>query len=68
MPDMQLIPGTETTPPVGGGKTAREIAEHRRIQELTGGTRAANSPAVANKRDPIGPQRRPSLGLSDPAD
>jgi hypothetical protein len=41
-----------------GGRTAREVAEHRRIQELTGGQRAKDSDAVTNKRDPIGPKRR----------
>ena len=43
---------------VTGGKTAREIAEHRRIQELTGGVPAKDSPNVANERDPIGPGRQ----------
>jgi hypothetical protein len=64
----RLTPGTESTTEVLGGKTAREIAEHNRIQELTGGQRAANSPAVSNQRDPIGPNRRPGFGLPEPTD
>jgi hypothetical protein len=43
---------------VSGGRTAREIAEHKRIQELTGGLPAKQSANVANQRDPIGPNRR----------
>jgi hypothetical protein len=43
---------------VKGGKTAREIAEHKRIQEITGGVPARFSDKVANKVDPIGPGRR----------
>jgi len=54
--------------PVRGGKLAREIAEHRRIQEITGGRKASKSPAVANQRDPIGPKRRRKLGLPEPHD
>ncbi len=38
-------------------KLAREIAEHKRIQELTGGIPARRSDLVSNKRDPIGPNR-----------
>ncbi|MFB3906724.1 MAG: hypothetical protein ACE15E_25080 [Acidobacteriota bacterium] len=64
----RLQPGTETTAPVTGGKTAREIAEHNRIQQLTGGQKAKNSPAVSNVRDPIGAKRRPGLGLPEPRD
>lgn len=41
-----------------GGKTAREIAEHKRIQKITGGVPARLSDKVANKVDPIGPGRR----------
>lgn len=59
-------PSQAATTEVQGGKTAREIAEHNRIQQLTGGQRAANSDAVANQRDPIGPNRRPKLGLPEP--
>jgi hypothetical protein len=59
----RLEPGTETTTEVPGGKTAREVAEHNRIQELTEGQRAANSDAAANQRDPIGLNRRPGLGI-----
>lgn len=58
----RLQPGTQTTTAVEGGKTAREIAEHQRIQELTGGVPARQSPNVSNKVDPIGPNRRRLLG------
>jgi hypothetical protein len=54
----RLVPGTETTTEVSGGKTAREVAEHTRIQEITGGVPASKSDAVSNKVDPIGPNRR----------
>jgi hypothetical protein len=54
--------------PVRGGKLMREIAEHKRIQEITGGRKASKSPAVANQRDPIGPKRRRKLGLPEPHD
>ncbi len=55
----KLEPGcTVCRTEVTGGKTAREIAEHRRIQELTGGVPARRSPDVANKVDPIGPKRQ----------
>jgi len=64
----RLKRGTETTKPVEGGTTDREIAEHKRIQELTGGQRAKSSDAVSNKRDPIGPNRRPELGLPEPTE
>lgn len=64
----RLSRGTENTTPVPGGKTAREVAEHQRIQELTGGKKAGNSSAVSNERDPIGPNRRPNLGLPHPND
>jgi RHS repeat-associated protein len=47
-----------TTTEVLGGKTAREIAEHKRIQEITGGVPARRSSRVSNKVDPIGPKRR----------
>jgi len=49
---------TPQVTPVQGGKTAREIAEHKRIQEITGGVPASKSNAVSNKRDPIGPNRK----------
>ncbi|MFX5555260.1 hypothetical protein ABTE11_23540, partial [Acinetobacter baumannii] len=52
--DVESVQRTE----VLGGKTAREIAEHQRIQELTDGVPARLSPNVANKVDPIGPNRR----------
>ena len=51
-------PGTASVTPVEGGKTAREISEHNRIQEITGGVPARQSDAVSNKVDPIGPARR----------
>jgi RHS repeat-associated protein len=50
-------PKDATTKSVPGGKTAREIAEHKRIQEITGGVPARMSNKVANKVDPIGPKR-----------
>ena len=43
---------------VTGGRTAREIAEHNRIQELTKGRKAGESNRVSNRRDPIGENRR----------
>jgi hypothetical protein len=46
------------TTEICGDQTAREIAEHKRIQELTGGVPARKSSKVANERDPIGPGRR----------
>lgn len=61
----RLEPGTETTTPVPGGKTAREIAEHRRIQQLANGRRAKASSEVSNKRDPIGPARQHLLDDED---
>ena len=61
----RLRPGTETTRALEGGKTAREIAEHQRIQELTGGVPARQSPNVSNKVDPIGPKRHHLLGGGD---
>ncbi|MBX3390842.1 MAG: hypothetical protein KF691_15445 [Phycisphaeraceae bacterium] len=64
----RYVPGTETRQAVPGGKLAREIAEHQRIQRITGGQKAKNSPAVANKKDPIGPARRPGCGLPEPHD
>jgi RHS repeat-associated protein len=45
------------TTEVLGGKTSREVTEHRRIQEITGGKPASRSDAVSNKKDPIGPNR-----------
>jgi hypothetical protein len=54
----RLTPGTETRTTVDGGKTAREIAEHKRIQQHTGGGPARRSDAVSNKVDPIGPKRQ----------
>ena len=46
-----------TTEMPGADKTAREIAEHLKIQELTGGVPARLSDVVSNQRDPIGPAR-----------
>jgi RHS repeat-associated protein len=40
-----------------GGKTVREVFEHRRIQEITGGVPARFSDLVTNLRDPIGMAR-----------
>jgi RHS repeat-associated protein len=54
----RLVRGTENTTEVLGGKTAREIAEHRRIRQITGDVPARQSPAVSNKVDPIGPARQ----------
>ncbi len=42
---------------VKGGRVQREVAEHKRIRELTLNERAKDSNRVANKRDPIGPKR-----------
>jgi RHS repeat-associated protein len=56
--DGRMEPGTQTTTEVSGGRTARERAEHGRIQEITGGVPARQSSAVTNRRDPIGPRRR----------
>ena len=54
-------PKDATVTPVSGGKTNREIAEHNRIQEITGGNPAKTSDGVTNRRDPIGPNRRDLL-------
>ncbi len=55
----KLDPNTSVnTTGVTGGKTAREIAEHKRIQEITGGVPARFSDKVSNKVDPIGPKRK----------
>jgi RHS repeat-associated protein len=53
----RLTPGTEKSTEVLGGKNVREVAEHRRIQEITGGVPAGKSPDVSNKVNPIGPNR-----------
>jgi RHS repeat-associated protein len=51
-------PGTEPTETdVAGGKTAREVAEQRRIDEL-GGTRDKPGSQTSNIRNPIGPARK----------
>ncbi len=59
----RLLPGTEKTTAVPGGKVAREIAEHKRIQQITGGVPARLSPNVSNKRDPIGRSRTHLLDI-----
>lgn len=41
-----------------GGKIAREVAEHQRIRQITGGTPARFSDKVSNKADPIGIRRQ----------
>ncbi len=48
--------GADTTA-VPGGKTAREVAEQRRINEL-GGTRDVAGSQTSNVRNPIGERRR----------
>jgi RHS repeat-associated protein len=50
-----------TTTEVLGGKTKREISEHKRIQEITGNVPARISDKVSNKVDPIGPKRKSLL-------
>jgi len=55
------IGGEPVVTSVPGGRTPREVAEHRRIQEITGGVPARLSPRVSNKVDPIGPDRRDLL-------
>jgi len=64
----RMTPGTEKFTHVPGGKLERELAEMKRIQEITGGVSARHSSKVANKVDPIGPKRRPSLGMDEPLD
>jgi hypothetical protein len=58
----RYVPGTASVIEVQGGKTAREISEHQRIQEITGGVPASQSRNVSNKVDPIGPKRKYLLG------
>ena len=62
----RLTQGTEAVTEVIGGKTPREIAEHSRIQEITGGQKAGTSPSVSNQRDPVGPNRRAKFGIPEP--
>ncbi|WP_084284650.1 NHL domain-containing protein [Solirubrobacter soli] len=45
-----------------GGKTAREVAEQRRINDLTNGV-GASDPGIANKVNPIGPKRQHLMDL-----
>lgn len=40
-----------------GGRTAREIAEQQRINQITNGV-GARHPGIANQRNPIGPARQ----------
>ena len=47
---------------VTGGKTAREVAEQRRINDLTNGV-GASDPGIANKVNPIGPKRQHLMDL-----
>ncbi|HXQ13741.1 MAG TPA: hypothetical protein VN814_03865 [Caulobacteraceae bacterium] len=56
-------PAAITFREVPGGREAREIAEHSRIQEFTAGQRARNSLAVSNQRGPIGARRRVVLAF-----
>ena len=56
--DGRYAPGTATTTEVAGGRTAREISEHLRIREITGGVPARQSNAVSNQIDPVGPARQ----------
>ena len=46
----------ETTE-VLGGKTVREVAEHKQLMEVTGGVDAKDSDLVSNMRNPIGKKR-----------
>lgn len=43
-----------------------DIAEHNRLQELTGGVRASRSDLVSNRVDPVGAARRERFGLPHP--
>jgi len=53
----KLAPGTKVTKTtVKGGKTALEIAEHKRIQEL-GGVKSKPGSKTSNIRNPIGKNR-----------
>lgn len=54
----KLVPGTTVTvTPVPGGKTAREVAEQKRINQL-GGTANRPGSQTTNQRNPIGPKRQ----------
>ena len=58
----KLPDGAQVTAlPIIGNKTTLEIAEHTRIQQVTGGVPARFSDAVSNKVDPIGPARQDLL-------
>lgn len=53
----KFAPGTKAaTTEVKGGKTAREIAEHNRIQQL-GGVKSKPGSQTSNIRNPIGKDR-----------
>lgn len=57
----KLAPGTEPkVTEVKGGKTAREVAEQRRINQL-GGTKEQPSSQTSNKRNPIGKKREKKI-------
>ncbi|MCL1043713.1 hypothetical protein L2712_18975 [Shewanella marisflavi] len=45
---------------------ALDAAEHNKIQDKTAGMRAKDSDAVQNKKDPVGPARRPKMGIPEP--
>jgi hypothetical protein len=49
---------------VKGGKTAREVAEHNRIQQL-GGVRSTPGSGTSNIRNPIGKNREHLLNKKD---
>ncbi|PYU24736.1 MAG: hypothetical protein DMG30_07850 [Acidobacteria bacterium] len=54
----KFAPGTKvSTTEVTGGKTAREVAEHNRIQNL-GGVRSRPGSKTSNVRNPIGKKRQ----------
>lgn len=46
---------------VAGGKLEREIAEHNKLMEYTGGKAVKTSDVVSNKVDPIGKKRLEKL-------
>ena len=55
-------PGTEATvTEVPGGKTQRELAEQKRIDDL-GGTRNKPGSQTSNIRNPVSPERQKQLG------
>jgi RHS repeat-associated protein len=57
----KLAPGsTVSVTPIPGGKTAREVAEQKRINQL-GGTANRPGSQTSNQRNPIGEKRRKKL-------